>query len=225
MEEYVSAWVARHDPSIQLEIRPIQPEVDATSGQFGGGGWTFVRAWCKKHPAETRRHQVFAPLLAGERPLDFLIVQLDGDRLKEYTSSYPDIKVPATADAQVRGIVIGEILHRWLWGSKTQRTSDPAEGQHCLVASIRSLEAWLVAGLDPSIREPEEIEDPEAELMRIDPGLETKLEGGIPRLKKKAPVWRTLAQRTREALPHIYAACPHCAMFLSYIDTVIEQRS
>ena len=225
IEEYLLAWVARRDPSIHVEIRPIQPRIDATSGRYGTGGWTFVKAWCDKHPADARRRRVFAPLLAGERPLDFLIVQLDGDRLADYTSSYPDLTVPESADSHSRGHLLIEVLHRWLWGSIPQRTADPAEGRHCLVASIRSLEAWLVAGLDPSIPAPEEIEDPEATLMAIDPSLETKVDRGFRRLKKKAPVWRALAKRTREQLPHIYTVCPHCGLFLSYIDRVIEQRS
>ena len=224
IEEYLSAWLGRqHDP-IGLEVRPVQPLLDATSGQFGDGGWTLVKAWCEDNSAAIRALGLFSQLFEGDQPLDILIVQLDGDRINEYTEIYPDIAVPDNADAGVRGTIIEAVLERWLWGSVQQRAADVNQGRHCLVASIRALEAWLIAGLDPSIPNPEEIEDPEMELMRVEPGLDTKAVGGVTRLKKNVLAWQELAQRSRGALPHIYTACPHFGTFLDYVDAVIELR-
>ena len=221
--EYLSAWVTRHGASIRVEVRPVQPAIDATSGEFGSGGWTLVKTWCEEHSPGLRALDLFAPVFDGEQPLDFLIVQLDGDVIDEYTAFYPDITVPDKADAHERGIIIEQVLERWLWGSSEQRAVDPIGTRHCLVASIRALEAWLVAGLDPSISDPEEIEDPEKELMRLKPELETKVVAGAIRLKKLAPTWRALAQRTCGALPHIVATCAHCGRFLTYVDALLEQ--
>ena len=224
LEEYLSAWVTRHGASIRVEVRPVQPAIDATSGEFGGGGWTLVKTWCEEHSPSLRALDLFSPVFAGEQPLDFLIVQLDGDVIDEYTAFYPDITVPDKADAHERGRIIEQVLERWLWGSSERRAVDPSGTRHCLVASIRALEAWLVAGLDPSISDPEEIEDPEKELMRLEPELETKVVAGAIRLKKLAPTWRALAQRTCGALPHIVATCAHCGRFLTYVDALLEQR-
>ena len=224
IEEYLSAWLTKHDDSIVLEVRPVQPSIDATSGRFGDGGWTLVKAWCEDNPAALRTMELFSPLFEGERPLDFLIVQLDGDRVEDYTKFYPDITIEANPDASARGAIIEEVLGRWLWSSVPQRTADPNQSRHCLVATVRALETWLVAGLNPSVLEPEEIEDPELELMTIEPGLDTKLVGGVIKLKKHVQSWRDLARRTSRALPQIYVTCPHCGIFLAYVDALVERR-
>ena len=223
MEEYLAAWLAGRDEAVGLEVRPVQPELDATSSQFGDGGWTRVKTWCEDNSAGLRSLGLFSSLFEGERPLDFLIVQLDGDRIDEYTAFYPDIVVPINADAHARGAIVEEVLHRWLWNTAQRRAADGDQGRHCLVASIRSTEAWLVAGLDPSIPQPEEIEYPEIELMRVEPGLDTKRVAGVVRLKKNVRAWRQLARKTCVALPHICAACTHFGAFLAYVDQVVEQ--
>lgn len=205
-----------------LEVRPVQPEQDATSGRFGDGGWTLVRTWCENNPPASRALSLFQPLFEGEKPLDVLVVQLDGDRVAEYASSYSDITVPTNADAAVTGSVVEEILERWLWGGSSRRSTDPNQGNHCLVAAVRATEAWLVAGLDTSIAEPEEIPNPELELMRLAPTLRTRCVGGIKRLNKYPPAWRILARQTGNQLQHIRAACPHCGKLLAYIDERVK---
>ena len=71
--------------------------------------------------------------------------------------------------------------------------------------------------------EPEEIENPERELMRLEPGLRTKRDGHVRRLRKNRQEWLTLAERTRTELDHIQSVCPHCEQFLSYFETAIDQ--
>ena len=214
LDEYLSTWLRRLDDSNTLEIRPLQPAIDATSGRFGDGGWPWVKAWCESNPPEVRTADYFEPLFEGVSPVDVLLVQLDGDVVGEYAAPYTDITVPQNPDAATRGIIVNVILERWLWRSTERRHADPHEESHCLVATVRALETWIVAGLDPSIREPEEIEDPERELANL----------GHGRVRKNRRRWRSLAQQTRAELEHIKAVCPHCDQFLSYFEVAISQR-
>ena len=216
--EYLYAWLARHDNAPTLEVRPVQPEQDATSGLFGDGGWTLVKTWCENNPAVVRALSLFQPLFEGERPLDILIVQLDGDRIEEYSRFYPDIMVPANANATTRGSIVEEVLERWLWGGSSGRNVDPNQGSHYLVAAVRATETWIAAGLDPSLVEPEEIAEPEFELMRLAPELRTRCVGGVNRLNKYPPAWRRLAKQAGMQLAHIAVACPHCGKLLAYVD-------
>ena len=151
LDEYLSTWIRALDESATLEVRPLQPAVDATSGRFGDGGWTLVKAWCESNPPEVRTFDLFEPLFEGQPPVDVLLVQLDGDVIGDYTAPYPDIRVPQNPDAAARGTVVQLILERWLWNATERRHADPHAGRHCLVATVRALETWIVAGLDPSI--------------------------------------------------------------------------
>lgn len=220
LHEYLSTWIQGLDDSVTLKVRPLQPAVDATSGRLGDGGWTLVKAWCENNPLEARATDLFEPLFEGQPPVDVLLVQLDGDVIGDYTAAYTDISVPQNPDAAARGTIVELILERWLWSSTERRHADPHAERHCLVATVRALETWIVAGLDPSIPEPEEIENPERELLNLEPGLPTK-DG---RLRKNRERWWRLARKTRTQLEHIKAVCPHCKQFLSYFEAAISQR-
>ena len=98
LDEYLSTWIRALDESATLEVRPLQPAVDATSGRFGDGGWTLVKAWCESNPPEVRTFDLFEPLFEGQPPVDVLLVQLDGDVIGDYTAPYPDIRVPQNPD-------------------------------------------------------------------------------------------------------------------------------
>ena len=103
LEEFLSERLKSGGVSVPLEIRPLQPAVDATSGTFEDGGWAWVRAWCANNPPEHRAVDLFQPLFEGDRPLDILIVQVDGDAVGEYTKPYPHIPVPMNPDARPAG--------------------------------------------------------------------------------------------------------------------------
>ena len=223
LAEYLETWLQRIDDSITLEIRPLQPEIDATSGRFGNGGWTWVKTWCERNPPEDRTVGYFAPFFEDELPVDVLLVQLDADVIGKYAVPYADITVPPNPDAAARGTIVELILERWLWNSAERHHADPHQGRHCLVPTVRALETWIVAGLDPSIPDPEEVEDPERELMRLEPGLRTRQTRHGRRLRKTERVWRSLAQKTRTELEHIRSVCPHCARFLTYFEAAINE--
>ena len=183
----------------------------------------MVKAWCANNTPEDRAIEYFAPFFEGTPPVDVLLVQLDADVIDEYAAPYADIAVPPNPDAAARGAIVDLILERWLWQSAHRRSADPHEGRHCLVATVRALETWIVAGLDPSILNPEEVENPERELMRLEPGLPTRRTGSVRRLRKTESSWQGLARKTCNELDHIKSACPHCARFLAYFEAVVEE--
>ena len=222
LEEYLSERLKSGGVSVPLEIRPLQPAVDATSGTFEDGGWTWVKTWCRNNPPEHRAVDLFQPLFEGDRPLDVLLVQVDGDVVDEYAKPYPHIPVPMNPDASTRGQIVEAILEEWLWGGSQRRGHDPDASKHCLVATVRTSETWIVAGMDRSIQNPEEL-DPEVELMRIaPPGLRIRTRRGRRRLVKKPDVWRMLVQQTLEQLPHIASVCPHCEKFLQCVEVLAK---
>ena len=224
LEEFLSERLKSGGVSVPLEIRPLQPAVDATSGIFEDGGWTWVRAWCANNPPEQRAVDLFQPLFEGDPPLDVLIVQVDGDAVGEYAKPYPHIPVPTNLDAPARGQVVEAVLEEWLWGGSKGRGHDPDASKHCLVAAVRTSEAWVVAGLDQSIPNPEDL-DPEVELMRIaPPGLRIRTRRGRRRPVKKPDFWRKLVRQTRQQLPHIVSVCPHCEKFLQCVETSAEDH-
>ena len=224
LEEFLSERLKNTGVSAPLEIRPLQPAVDATSGAFEDGGWTWVRAWCANNPPEHRAVDLFQPLFEGDRPLDVLVVQVDGDAVGDYAKPYPHIPVPMNPDARARGQVVEAVLEEWLWGGSQGRGLDPDASRHCLVAAVRASETWIVAGMDRSIPNPEEL-DPEVELMRIaPPGLRIRTRRGRRRLVKKPDFWRTLVRQARQQLPHIVSVCPHCEKFLQCVETLAEDH-
>ena len=125
LEEFLSERLKNTGVSAPLEIRPLQPAVDATSGAFEDGGWTWVRAWCANNPPEHRAVDLFQPLFEGDRPLDILIVQVDGDAVGKYAKPYPHIPVPMNPDARARGQIVEAVLEEWLWGGSQGRGLDP----------------------------------------------------------------------------------------------------
>ena len=217
---YLLEWAGTNYGDINLEVRALQPPIDATSGEFGDGGWTRVRAWSEDNPPEDRADNLFQPLFEGEEPCNILIVQLDGDVVSDYIVEFRDIFLPRNPDAQSRGETVEKVLVRWLWGSDDERANDPNAEAHCLVATVRALEAWFVAALDHSIKEPEEL-DPECELIRIKPELPTKLQRGRRRLMKSNEDWRNLAEITKHEVVHIACACPNFGKLLQSIEEKI----
>ena len=111
--------------SVPLQIRPLQPAVDATSGTFGDGGWARVRAWCKNYPPKDRAADLFQPLFERDQPLDVLLVQMDGDAIKEYTTLLPHIQVPTNPDVSARLQIVEAVLEDSLWGGSIRRFQDP----------------------------------------------------------------------------------------------------
>jgi len=222
LEEYLSEWLKITGVSIPLEIRPLQPAIDATSGNFEDGGWTWVKAWCRNNPPEHRAIDLFQPLFEDDQPLDILLVQVDGDVVDKYAEPYPHIPVPMNPDAPARGRIVEAVLEEWLWGGNRSRRHDPDASKHCLVATVQTSETWVVAGLDQSLQDPEEL-DPEAEMIRIAPsGLRIRTRRGRRRLVKKPDTWRNLVRRTRQQLPHIVSVCPHCEKFLQCVETLVK---
>ena len=218
LEVYLEEWFRRYCPNIPLQIRPLQPEIDETSGNFSDGGWTWVKTWCENNPAEDRAAQFLQPLFESQKPCDILLIILDGDVIGEYTREYPDIQLPCNPDAGARGSVVEEVLIRWLWGSNEAREQDLHANQYCLGKAVQALETWLIAGLDQGIAEPEEV-TPESALLNLVPKLQTRSRRGRRRLVKTTKQWRTLAECAKGGVDHVRASCPHFHDLLECIET------
>lgn len=217
LEVYLEEWFRRHFPRIPLQIRSLQPEIDATSGNFSDGGWTWVKTWCENNSSEDRTALYLQPVFENEQPCDILLILLDGDVVDEYTREYPDIQLPPILNAEARGLVVEEVLTRWLWGSYAAREQDLHANQQCLGKAVQALETWFVAGLDQDIEEPEEV-TPDSTLLDLVPSLPTRTRGGRSRLRKTTKRWRRLAECTKGNVDHIRGSCPHFRDLLDCIE-------
>ena len=94
--------------------------------------------------------------------------------------------------------------------------NEPHYDQHLKLPSVRNLEAWLVAGLDPSILDPEDI-DSAATLLALRPEL-AKTKNGRQVLDKSAKKWAQLANETAEHLTHISQVCVHLGDFFDDLN-------
>ena len=103
-----------------------------------------MKTWCRNSPPEHRAADLFQPLFEGDRPLDVLLVQVDGDVVDEYARPYPYIQVPMNPDAPARGRIVEAVLEEWLWGGSQGRGYDPDASKHCLVAMVWTSETWFI---------------------------------------------------------------------------------
>jgi len=204
-----------------IEFERKQPKLDQTSATYPGGGWTNVFAWCRRFsPAD--RQLYFTPLFEDEKPIDLLIVQLDGDVLADYAKrcQIPLPKEPWTA--KKRGEYVEGVLREWLWPD-----SNPAKPEkgHITLASIIATETWLIAGFDKALKQPEEV-DPKTELIRlrsdIPNGTKPRLKAG--KLWKQPERWQKMASYIiddLDGLGHIRSVCHYCNKFLSEVETAV----
>jgi len=197
----------------RVEFRDLQPEPDATSGQYGDGGWSRVHQWCVNNPPAARLSQYLQPLFEDERACDFLVVHLDGDVLADYAdkvSSTPLPIEPWTGDT--RAEFVRAALNEWLWPGD----SDAAKDKHLLAVMVRALETWLLAGYDVSLEHPEEV-GPIPLLRQASPHLLQPVRPDA-RLRKRRKTWKKMAEEVIGNLPHIRSVCPCCDQFLAQVE-------
>lgn len=207
LDSFIRSWWDTLGTDENLELRPLQPYLDATSGEWGDGGWTFVKAWCEDNPPEVRANQIFQPLFAHETPCDVLLVHLDGDVIDHFIRATPDVlPLSETPDKLERAEKVVEVLNKWLWENEDQTTDEYYHFRHINAPAVQATEAWLISGLDHSIGDPEEV-DTEVELLRIKPSLKY-MKKGKPRVRKSERKWRTMSNNVSEHLPHIRTRCP-----------------
>lgn len=216
LRRYMEEWAAAYLLDDSITVIPYQPTLDATSGKWGKGGWTLVKAWCENNPPASRQKQIFEPLFRHEVPCDFLIVQLDGDIVGTLIDATPGVELPDNLNKAGRAEAVNSVLDRWLWPDDASKTAKYSCGRHIKLPTIRAIEAWIVAGLDNTIADPEE-EDASAVLMKLKPELAVVVDGAR-RLKKKSKIWKKLADDTAKNLESIRARCDQCGILLGKLE-------
>ena len=217
LRRYIEEWAAGYLPDGSITIIPYQPTLDATSDKWGKGGWTLVKVWCENNPPVSRQNQIFEPLFRHEKACDFLVVQLDGDIVGTLIDATPGVAPPVSLDKAGRAEAVNSVLDRWLWPDDASRTVEHSSERHINLPTIRAIEAWIIAGLDTAIADPEE-EDASAVLMGLRPDLTVSVDGGS-RLKKKSKSWKKLAEDTAKNLNHIRVKCDQCGVFLRKLES------
>ncbi|MGD9738967.1 MAG: hypothetical protein AB7O56_03335 [Bauldia sp.] len=141
----------------EIELRRIQPHIDATSGRRSEGGWTQVYQWCVRNPPPARAFLFQSGSLfeGGDDPLDFLIVHMDTDIAEHILyGRYPLPQQGAQAhnlSSNVgRGAFVNDTIALWL------DLSNDGNAARCLPApAVECAETWLVAGLRRAPSNPE----------------------------------------------------------------------
>ena len=204
-------------PLSDIEFKEIQPSMDATSMQHKQGGWPLIRQWCLANPPNDRDSIYFEPLFAGEDPCDLIVVQMDGDVIDCYSAHVKNTPLPAKPwDAAKRGAFVEAALSEWLWPAAS---ASPYKDKHILAISVQAIEAWLLAGYDHSLADPEEV-DPVPLLIAKKSGIR-KMKKGQVTLRKSERKWAQMARETLEHLPHIRSKCSYCDKFLAQVETAV----
>lgn len=219
LKRYIEEWGKSYVPGEPVIVQSYQPTVDATSGKSGKGGWTLVKVWCENNPPSTRQNQIFKPLFRHEDPCDALVIHLDGDIVGEFVDATPGVALPGGVLNKInRAIIVNSVIEKWLWPNGNLKTVAYSYDQHIKLPAIRTMEAWIVAGLDENIADPEEIEA-KSELMRLKPELTVTKDGHV-QLKISGKKWLGLAETTAEKLNHIRAKCDQLDLCLSRLEAI-----
>ena len=129
---------------ISVETVRIWPEMDATSGAYGPGGWSHVLAWCLRNSG-LKLNSWFVPLLDGDLHLDFIVVHLDGDTL-DLVRPHCEILLPASScSIEDRVSALSSVILSWL---------TPAEGMGDRVmpaVPVIETECWLACADDETL--------------------------------------------------------------------------
>ncbi|MCB9760509.1 MAG: hypothetical protein H6739_11775 [Alphaproteobacteria bacterium] len=197
----------------ELRFEMLQPERDATSGQWSDGGHGHVKAWCLRYPPGLRLGSFLQPLFAGvPARCDLIVVHLDADVIVPIAHA-EGLGVPDPLTAFAQGVLTRAVLERWLWPDPTR----PGEGRHTLLPAVQATETWIVAGADPALADPESA-DPVPLLIALNPGLSDG--GASPKLKKSRRKWGQLFRRHLAGqVADVAARCPHLQHALSEIHS------
>lgn len=216
IEGFIRRWIEDKAAGVGVRFRMIYPEIDATSGHYGRGGWTFVREWCRNNNPTTRTAQIFNPLFSTDSPCNILVVHLDGDVPIEAFQDVDGCDLGQPISSEQRGTNIRRALETWLWPDRRLKKPANFASAHLLVTPILNTDTWLVAALDRTIRSPEEM-DPETELMRLKPEFQ-RFNRGRMRIRKTVARWRDLTVHACEHLSHVANSCPHCERFFDDLE-------
>lgn len=178
----------------------LQPEPDATTGRYRGGGWGRVIGWCDNY-STGGLSTYFAPLFEGDIKLDFIVIHIDGDILPACANfcNYPhDVNI---CDANTKVIHMEKIIEI--------RLNATVEHKKMLAIAVPLLhtEAWIMAGVDPNSQPWEAVDAKEAFLLN---------RGNV----KRADFYRIETQRAAANLELIRQQCVSFVRFESRIQAL-----
>ncbi|WP_168735366.1 hypothetical protein [Cohnella fermenti] len=156
----------------QFIFNSLQPEQGETEG-FGirGGGWKGVARWCETIPQKGG----LTTYLSTGSSLDLLIIQIDGDVVREADS--------LEYNGENTVIEISLALEKWL---KSLLNEDALPDGSLFVITVDSLESWALAafiaekGLDVTAIEPIELVNNPASVLIRNPYKLLKTKDGAP---------------------------------------------
>ncbi|HWU86952.1 MAG TPA: hypothetical protein VN253_06740 [Kofleriaceae bacterium] len=192
-----------------VDIRRLHPEVDELDRAVGSSGWTGVREWCRRHAGKLA--SIIDPGI-GQR-LDVLVVALDIDIDIAVAAGISDPPKHGSAYDATR---LCQTIKDWL--RPTGAPSLPEE----LVIAVPSMatEAWAIAALYTSERNPENIEKPAEYLVAkkqldwdADPERRKKR-----KIRKLPATYRRFAQQISGKLSRVRKACPEAARICRKIE-------
>jgi hypothetical protein len=135
-----------------IRLRHLQPEMDATSCQVGGGGWGRVVGWCKSYSGASIE-TYFVPLEEGDLACDLIVIHLDGDAMTDCAphTSVPLPTIPCAINVRIE--TLREMVLDWLQPNANRRSRIK------FAFPVMHTEAWLLAGLRPNQQPWEQLAD------------------------------------------------------------------
>lgn len=151
LRHFVSLIVREYGETLDV-IECLQPEVSATF-QITGGGWTQVKAWCKRNGGRWYRQYLDQPLFASSKKFDILIIHLDGDVVTHCDSDpLAELSIDGMSVEEVIEALKSAVLQSWL------NLEDQHQHRVVVAVPVRHLEAWLSAVVGPKVNDPESID-------------------------------------------------------------------
>ena len=121
----------------RANITPIQPQLDATLGQIGSGGFQRVKIWCLQNSGQKFYQNIGQGLFKSSVTFDHILVHLDGDVIEKSNWFSPVQKAQAGASVQDRCTIVSS------WIEKTLAFSGSDE--LCTAVPTLSTDAWVLA--------------------------------------------------------------------------------
>ena len=142
---------------LKVEFIDIQPEIDATSVN-AGGGWSIALSWLQNNPLVARESAYLGAGLFGgglaAKACDFLIVQIDSDVLDEpsfhaYVNSRSGLTVNCPTDPADRFVAVQSVL---LHFCEFPDEDSGLQARHIVAPAVENTETWCVALSGPASR-------------------------------------------------------------------------
>lgn len=209
----------------EVEIQPLAPEIDLTSGHYPGHGWGGVKRWCEQHkagrvlPPNMPEQIRLAALRKSWRLLlttsnaTGLIIQMDSD----IAHQLPGAQINMTPKYRMQ--ICEQAVLTWIGEPVGSKELYPA------IASF-SVETWILAThsrSDPVFSDLhagfdfEHLDDVEDRLLQL--GYKGMRKSGRRRLHKSPDRYEAYADAVVNGLSTVRAECPTADALCSYLES------